>query len=78
MPGKGQKAVTVPEEIYEKVRREVEAGREKNIAQTFVKAVEYYLGEKETVRTNFVEDMNWLLDRVRELREQRPSNVNGG
>ncbi len=69
MPGKGQKAVTVPEDVYEKVRREVEAGREKNISQTFVKAVEYYLGEKETVRTNFYEDMNWLLDRIREIKE---------
>ncbi len=70
MPGKGQKVVTVPEAIYEKVRREVEAGREKNISQTFVKAVEYYLGEKETVRTDFYGDMIWLMDRVRELRAE--------
>ncbi|HEB01759.1 hypothetical protein LCGC14_2546620 [marine sediment metagenome] len=69
MPGKGQKAVTVSEEIYERVRREVEAGRERSIAKTFVKAVEYYLGEKENLRTEFVTDVSWLLDKVRELRE---------
>lgn len=77
MPGKGQKVVTVPEAIYEKVRIEVEAGREKNIARTFVKAVEYYLGEKENIRSEFNEDLSWMIERIREVREQRLSNVNG-
>ncbi len=70
MPGKGQKAVTVPEAIYERVRIEVEAGREKSVARTFVKAVEYYLGEKETLRIDFVEDISWLIERLRKVREQ--------
>ncbi len=73
MPGKGQKVVTVPEEVYEKVRREVKAGNEKNIAQTFVKAVEYYLGEKENIQSEFHEDVNWFMERIREVKELETS-----
>ncbi len=73
MPGKGQKAVTVPEEIYERVRREVEAGRERSVARTFVKAVEDYLGEKESLRNEFVEDVSWFLERIREVKELETS-----
>lgn len=73
MPGKGQKVVTIPEEVYEKVRREVKAGNEKNIAQTFVKAVEYYLGEKENIQSEFSEDFNWLRERIQEVRELETS-----
>ena len=73
MPGKGQKVVTVPEEIYERVRREVEAGRERSVAKTFVKAVEDYLGEKESLRNEFVEDVSWFLERIREIKELETS-----
>lgn len=73
MPGKGQKVVTIPEEVYEKVRREVKAGNEKNIAQTVVKAVEYYLGEKENIQNEFNEDFNWLKERIKEVRELETS-----
>jgi len=64
MPGKNQRVITVPKDVYERVRREVEEGREENISRTFVKAVEFYLNERDTL----VEDINWFMERVREIR----------
>lgn len=66
MPQPGQKAVTVPEEIYEKVREEVKNGRERNITQTFVKAVNEYLARK----YEFLDELKWLKENRAEIEKR--------
>lgn len=63
MPKRGQKTVTVPEEVYERVREEVKKGRERNIARTFIKAVEKYLSRK----YEHEEELEWLSEHKKEL-----------
>lgn len=55
--------MTVPEEIYERVHEEVENGREKSVAQTFVKAAREYLDRK----YEFVDELMWLREHKKEL-----------
>jgi len=72
MPGKGQKCVTIPEEVFIRVSQEVEAGREKSVAGTFVKAVKLYLDIKD--RDTIQETIDWckkLQQRFEELRATR-------
>jgi hypothetical protein len=65
MPQKGQMVVTVPQVLYERVRKRVEKGEEKNISSTFIKAVEIYLAKSDPL----TEDINWLRDHIAELRK---------
>ena len=64
MPQKGQMAVTVPKILYERVRARVEKGEEKNISNTFIKAVEIYLERSDPI----TEDIRWLRDNIDEIR----------
>jgi len=66
MPKKGQKAVTVPERIWEIVEKEVRAGREKSVSSAFVRAVELYLDTKK--RETLVDSLDWLEKRLIEIR----------
>lgn len=63
MPQPGQKCVTIPGEVYDRVRGEVENGNEKSVAQAFVKAVKEYLDRK----YEFVDELRWLKDNKKAL-----------
>ena len=60
----GQKVVTVPQELYERVHRLVKRG-EKSIAGTFTKATEIYLKRTDPI----TEDIRWLRENIDEIRE---------
>lgn len=49
MPQKGQKCVTIPEDIYLKMKEKVDGGEERSVAGTVIKAVEQYLNQKDTM-----------------------------
>ncbi len=63
MPQPGQKCVTVPVDVYTRVREEVENGNERSVAQAFVKAVKEYLDKK----YEFVDELRWLKVHREEL-----------
>jgi L-lactate utilization protein LutC len=65
MPQPGQKAVTVPEEIYDRVQAEVESGSEKSVAGVFIKAVNEYLSRKYV----YADDLRWLKENRKELED---------
>jgi hypothetical protein len=65
MPQSGQKVVTVPQGIYDKVQKLVERGEEKSIAGTFIKATEIYLKKTDPI----TEDIKWLRENIDEIRE---------
>lgn len=64
MPQKGQMVVTVPQQLYERVRNRVEKGEEANISATFVKATKIYLQKTDPI----TEDIKWLMEHIDELR----------
>ena len=63
MPQPGQKCVTIPAEVYDRVRKEVENRDEKSVAQVFIKAVKDYLDRKYA----FADELRWLKDNKKEL-----------
>lgn len=50
MPNKYQRVVTVPIRVWNKVLEEVNAGRERSVADTFVRAADEYLRRKRYAR----------------------------
>jgi len=70
MPQPGQKCVTIPAEVYDRVREEVENGNEKSVAQAFVKAVKNYLDRK----YEFVNELRWLKENKKELNKLLGNN----
>ena len=70
MPQPGQKCVTIPAEVYDRVREEVENGNEKSVAQAFVKAVKEHLDRK----YEFVNELRWLKENKKELNKLLGNN----
>ena len=58
--GKYQKNLSVPIDVFERVKKEVLEGKERSISSTFVKAVDYYLN-----RTQY-EAMQQELQEIRQ------------
>lgn len=63
MPQPGQKCVTIPREVYDRVYEEVKHGNEKSVAQTFVKAMKDYLDKK----YEFADELKWVKENKEEL-----------
>lgn len=63
--GKYQKNLSVPIDVFERVRQEVVEGREQSISSTFVKAVDLYLNR--STQENMQRELQELNQKVEQL-----------